>query len=296
MDEIGFIGLGSMGAPMARNVADAGYSLCVYNRTYEKAEPFAEADATVCETPREAAEGVEAVITMVADREALWNVCTGEDGVFAAIEDTVLINMGTVSHETTTEVATAVEQRGGQFVDAPVSGTIGPAEDASLTVLAGCERGLLGRVEPLLSAMGEPIIHCGPIGQGTNAKLFVNLLLGNMMQGFAEALVFGDAHDLDVETMLETVGSGGLSAPLFRIKGELIREGDFEAHFPVELLSKDLGLILDAADEADVPVPVTAATRQAASATRALGYGESDMAALVRHLEDVTGTEVRDPR
>lgn len=295
MDEIGFIGLGAMGSRMAWNVHDAGYSLCVYNRSAEKAEPFEEDGVTVCASPAEATEGADAVFTMVAGGDALMNVLQDDDGILAGIdEETVVINTSTVSRTTTEEVADLVAETGGRFVDSPVSGTTGPAEQGTLTVLAGGDTEVVESVEPLLEAIGEPVVHCGAVGQGTNMKLFINLLLGEMMEGFAEALVFGEQHDLGMDDMLQVVDSGGLAAPLFQAKGNAIRTNDFEPRFSVELLSKDLDLILDAAGEADVPLPATAATREAASATRGLGHGEEDMAALVKHVETLAGTEVRD--
>lgn len=293
MDDIGFVGLGSMGEPMAWNLHDAGFDLRVYNRTREKAEPFGEAGATVCSTPREAAEASDAVAVIVTDTDALEAVLGGDDGILAGIEGSTLIQMSTVARETTLAAASAVEDAGGTFVDAPVSGTVGPAEEGTLTVLAGGDDGAIDAVEPALSAMGDPIVRCGAVGQGTDAKIFVNLLLGDLMESFAEALAFGEAHDLDFETMTDVVDAGAVAAPMYGPKGEQIRTGDFEPRFALDLLSKDLGLAVDAADEADVPLPATAATHQAASAARALGHGEEDMAALIRHLEALTGREVR---
>jgi 3-hydroxyisobutyrate dehydrogenase-like beta-hydroxyacid dehydrogenase len=294
MNEIGFIGLGAMGARMAWNLHDAGYSLRVYNRSREKAEPF-EDDATVCETPAEAANGADAVFTMVAGGDALMNVLRGDEGVLAGIEeDMVIINTSTVAETVTEEAADLVTEQGGRFVDSPVSGTTNPAEQGTLTVLAGGDEDSVESVTSLLETIGEPVIHCGAVGQGTNMKLFINLLLGEMMEGFAEAMVFGEQHDLGIDEMLEVVDSGALAAPLFQAKGQTIRNDDFEPQFSVELLSKDLDLILDAAGEADVPLPATAATREAASATRGLGYGGEDMAALIKHIETLAGTEVRD--
>ncbi len=293
MQTIGFIGLGAMGAPMAWNVADAGFSLCVYNRTDARTEPFAEADVPVCDSPREVAARSDAVVVMVTGPDALEAVLEGDDGVAAGLSpETFVVNMSTVSPAATAAADAVVTDRGGRFVDAPVSGTIGPAEAGTLTVLAAGADEDLEAVDPVLTAMGDPIIDCGPVGQGTEAKLFVNSLLGTMMQGFAEAVVFGTARGLDLETMLEVVGSGGLDAPLFQAKGEAIGDRSFDPQFPVDLLFKDLNLALDAAGESAVPMPTTAATREAVTATRSMGHGDEDMAAVVRYLEAVTDQTV----
>ncbi|MFC7044373.1 NAD(P)-dependent oxidoreductase [Halobacteriaceae archaeon GCM10025711] len=295
METVGFIGLGAMGAPMAWNVRGAGYDLRVWNRTTERAEPFQDEGATVCSSPREVAEGADVVVTMVTDDDALFDVLEGEDGVFAGLEEnTVLMNMSTVSHDATARAADEANRRGAEFVDAPVSGTVGPAQEGVLTVLVGGDDAIVEMVTPVLEAMGSDVVRCGPVGQGTNMKLFINLLLGGVMETFAEALVFGKAHDLDVDTMLDVVGSGPVAAPLLTAKGEAIRDGDFAPQFPVDLLFKDLDLVLDAAGDAEVPLPATAATREAVNGARALGHGDEDMAAVVRFLEETAGVQVRD--
>lgn len=294
MDEIGFIGLGAMGTPMAWNLHDAGYSLRVYNRTIEKAAPFEREGATICSSPAGVAENADTVITMVAGSDALLNVLRDTDGVVETAAETTVINMSTVSHETTVEAAELVTECGGQFVDSPVSGTVGPAEVGTLTVLAAGDEAVVGSVEPLLETMGNPVIHCGDVGQGTNMKLCINLLLGGVMQSFAEVLVFGAKHGLGHSEMLDAIDSGGLGAPLFQAKGAAIRNSDFSPDFSVDLLFKDLNLILDAAGNASVSLPATAATRETVSATRGLGHGDEDMAAVVRFLETTADAVVRD--
>lgn len=295
MDTVGFVGLGRMGTPMAHNVADVGFDLRAYNRTRERAEPFAEAGHEVCTSPRAVAEGADAVVTMVTDDDALDAVVGGEDGLLAGLQDgAVLVQASTVSPAATERMAIAARDAGGQFVDAPVSGTVPPAHEGALTVLAGADEAVLERVRPVLSAFGDPVLHVGGVGAGTDAKLATNILLGNVMQGFAEALVFAAARDVDAGRFLEIIEAGGLVAPLYGAKGAKIRTGDFEPQFTLDLLGKDLSLALSAAADECVPVPATAATREAVTAARGLGHGEEDMAALVRFLEEASGVEVRE--
>lgn len=285
MDEIGFIGLRAMGTPMTWNIHNAGYSLRVYNRTIEKAEPFESEGVTVCSSPADTAENADTVIVMVVGSNALMNILRdADDAVVEAAEDTTVINMSTVSHETTVGAAELVTEYV-VFVDTPVPGTVGTAEEGTLTVLAAGDEVIIDSIEPLLETMGNPVIYCGDVGQGTNMKLCINLLLGGMMQSFVEALVFGEKHDLGLSEMLDVIDSGGLGAPLFQAKGESIRNGDFNPDFSVNLLFKDLNLILDAAGDASVPLPATATTREAVNATRGLGNGDEDMAAVIRLLE-----------
>lgn len=293
MSTVGFVGLGAMGAPMARNVAES-FDLVVYNRSPEPTESFADDGIPVADTPREAAAAADVVVVMVTDGDALRAVLTGEDGVAAGLDaDDYVVNSSTVSHADTESADEIVRDAGGRFVDCPVSGTVGPAEQGALTMLAGGDDADVDAVEDVLAAMGDPVVRCGDVGDGTHAKLSVNLLLGDMMQSFAESLALADANGLDVDVMLEAITSGGLAAPLFEAKGEAIAEGDFEAAFPLDLQFKDLRLALDSASDAEVPMAATAATKEAASAARALGHGDEDIAAFVRGIEDVTGDEIR---
>jgi len=295
MHTVGFIGLGAMGAPMAENVNDAGYPLIVYNRTRSRTEPFAERGETVADYPREVAHASDVVIVMVTDDEALEAVLEGEEGVLAGLTDgTIVLQMSTVTPAATEAAAEAVRDAGGRYVDAPVSGTVGPAEEGTLTVLAAGPDDLLGEVEGILSAIGEPIVDCGAVGDGARMKLFVNLLLGDMMGAFAEAFAFGTSQGLDYENMLTVVEAGAVDSPLFSIKGENIADGDFEPRFPVDLQFKDLRYAVEEANDAGVPLPQTAAARETFSATSGMGHGDEDMAAVVKFFEQVAGLSVGD--
>ncbi|MFB6082828.1 MAG: NAD(P)-dependent oxidoreductase [Halorientalis sp.] len=290
--QVGFIGLGAMGTPMAWNLDEAGFDLGVYNRTAAKMEPFADAGVATFDSPRTLAGASDVVVTMVTGPEALREVVLGDEGVVREVTDGVtVVNTSTVSRTATGEVADRVRDAGGRFVDAPVLGTIGPAEAGELLVLAGADEAVLEDARPILEVFGD-VRHVGDVGDGTSMKLTTNLLLGVMMEGFSEALTFADAQDLPLDEVLDVIQNGVLGAPLFDYKAPVVREREFEPQFPVELLSKDLDLVLDAGGDEEVPLPATAATREAANATRALGHGDEDMAALLKHLEAVTGRTV----
>lgn len=293
MQTVGFIGLGAMGAPMAENVAAAGYPLVVYNRTRSCTEPFAEQGEAVADSPAEVAERADSVVVMVTDDEALEEVLDGEEGLLAGLTaDTTVVQMSTVTPAATEAAAEAVRDAGGQYVDAPVSGTVGPAEEGTLTVLAAGPEALLDDVEGILAAIGEPIVDCGAIGDGARMKLFVNLLLGDMMGAFAEALAFGTSQGLSYDDMLAVVEAGAVDSPLYSIKGENISDGDFEPRFPVDLQFKDLRYAVEEANDVGVPLPQTAAARETFSATSGMGHGEEDMAAVVKFFENVAGLSV----
>lgn len=293
MQTVGVIGLGAMGAPMAWNLEEAGYELVVYNRSDGPTEPFADAGIPVAETPRALAEGVDVAITMVTNDEALAAVLDGSEGLLAGLDsDTTVIQMSTVTPEATAAAEASVHAAGARFVDAPVSGTVGPAVEGTLTVLAGGEDDLLEEVEDILGAMGEPVVRCGGVGDGARMKLFVNLLLGDMMSAYAEALTFGAAQGLSLDAMQQVVEAGAVDSPLFRIKGELIAERDFEPRFPVDLQFKDLRYANEVANDEGIPLPQTAAARESFSAASAMGHGGEDMTAVLKYLESVAGVTV----
>lgn len=291
---VGWLGLGAMGDPMARRLA-ANHALhAVYNRTAARATPFAELGADVSDSPRRLATEVDTLFLMVSDDAALEAVLFEAEGVLSGLRPgATVVNMSTVSVSATRAAAGAVEAAGARYVDAPVSGTVGPARQGTLLVLASGEEAVLDDVEGILGTFGK-VMRLGASGAGTRAKLFINLLLGTMMQSFAEAVVFGRALDLPLDTMLEIVGGGAMAAPLFQVKGEMIGRRSFDKQFPVELLFKDLDLAQAEAAREGVYLPALAAVREAANGARARGYGDQDMAALVRFLEDVSGVSVGD--
>jgi len=290
---VGFIGLGAMGAPMAWNLDDAGFDLVVYNRTTERERPFAEAGVSVADSPKHLTERVDVVCLIVSDGEAVMDVLERNLGVLAGLdEETTVVQMSTIGREQTMAAADVVDDHGGRFLDCPVSGTVGPAREGTLVGLAGGDAAVIDDVEPILDAMCEPVVRCGEVGQGTSMKLFVNALLGNAMSAFAETLTLGANSGLDVEDMLTVVENGALDSPLFTAKGAQISDGDYDSRFPVDYQFKDLDLALDLAGDEGVPMHQTAAARELFSAARADGHGGEDMAAVVRHLADLTGVDL----
>jgi 3-hydroxyisobutyrate dehydrogenase-like beta-hydroxyacid dehydrogenase len=295
MEKIGFIGLGTMGTPMALNIRKAGYRLCVWNRNPAKVIPFNNLGITVCATPAEAAAACDVLVIMVFGTEALHAVLQGDYGLCGSLKPgCTVINMSTVSREATLAAAAAVEACGGVFIDAPVAGSKKPAEEGMLTILAGGDKAVVDRMTPLLNTMGRVIIYCGPTGQGTAMKLFINLFLGNLMQSLAEGLCIGSKMGLGLPNMLATIENSAVACSLFKVKGAAIASRNFSKNFSVDLIYKDLALLTEAADKAGVPLPLTAAAHKAFSGARALGCGDEDMAAVIKVIEAVTGDAVRE--
>lgn len=284
--KIGFMGLGIMGTPMAANLLKAGYPVMVYNRSPEKAEPLVKQGAGLASNPKALARAADVIIAMVTGPEALSDLLWGPDGAGGAFNHSkVFINMSSVPPRYTRDLARELEPTGVTFIDAPVSGTKKPAEDGTLAILAAGPQDKVQELEPVLLAMGKKVIYCGAAGQGSMMKMFINLLLGLMMEGFAEALNFGRLGGLDLEAMLDTVSSGAMNAPMFQVKAANIRDKNYPPAFPLKHLAKDAKFVLDTAFELGAPVPAGQMLLHLYRLGVAQGWGDEDISAIARVLE-----------
>jgi 3-hydroxyisobutyrate dehydrogenase-like beta-hydroxyacid dehydrogenase len=289
--KIGFMGLGIMGSAMAGNLLKAGYSVTVYNRSQPKAEPLVRQGARAAAHPRVLAEDAEVIIAMVTGPEALDEILWGSDGVAEALTvDKVFINMSTVSPRYTRDLALEVEPLGATFIDAPVSGTKQPAEQGTLVILAGGPGEKVKELEPVFLAMGKKVIYCGEVGQGSMMKMSINLLIGVMMEGFAEILNFGRLGGLSLEAMLETVFSGAVNSPMFQVKAANMEKKEYPAAFPLKHLTKDLKFLVDTAYDLQAPVPAAQTLLHLFQVGVARGWGDEDISAIARVLEHMSPT------
>jgi len=255
--KIGFIGLGIMGQRMAANILKAGYEVTVYNRTPDKAKPLAEAGAAVAASPKELAQWADVIVFMLTGPEAIEALLHGDGGALAGMtKDKTVINMSTVSPAFTRKLSEILAAHSITLIDAPVSGSKKPAEDGTLVILAGGPKEAVDAHEKLLLAMGKKVIYCGAVGQGSCMKMFINLLLGIMMEGLCEAVNFGQKCQLDTETMLATVLAGPLGCGLFQLKADMLKSGNYPTQFPLKHMTKDIGFVLDTAKENKAAVPV----------------------------------------
>jgi 3-hydroxyisobutyrate dehydrogenase-like beta-hydroxyacid dehydrogenase len=288
--QVGFMGLGIMGTAMATNILKAGYPLVVYNRSPEKAAPLARQGAEVAASPRSLAQAADVIIAMVTGPEALYNLLFEAEGAAEALgPGKVFINMSSVSPGFTKEMAVQVAATGAAFIDAPVSGTKKPAEEGTLAILAAGKPERIKELEPLLLTMGKKVIYCGRVGQGSMMKMFINLLLGLMMEGFAEALNFGRMGGLDFEAMLDTVSSGAMNCPMFQVKAANLREKNHPPAFPLKHLAKDCKFVVDTAYELGAPVPAGHLLLHLYRTGWALGWGDQDISAIAKVLEHLGG-------
>lgn len=280
--KIGWIGLGHMGAPMAANLAKAGFPLVVFNRT-----PKPLPGLTAVASAAAAADGAEIVVTMLSDDAAEEAVLFGPQGIAAALKPgQVVVNMGTVSPKLAVSVAERLAKRGVPALDAPVSGSVRQATDATLVILAGGAPDALARVRPMLEALGKRVVHFGGPGQGARAKLAINLMLGVTMQGLAEAVTFGESCGLDANQLLDAIGETPLAAPVVQIKLAAIRAGNFSAAFPLKHMAKDLRLVSDAAAETGATIPATEVVRGSYELAVKDGFGDRDVIAILESLRN----------
>ncbi len=285
---IAFLGLGAMGRPMAANLLKAGYPLTVWNRSAARAKPLRDQGATVAPTPAAAVVDAAIVVTMLTDVSAVEHVAFGADGLLGGLPDgATLIDMSTVTPALSRRLGAAAAERGAAFLDAPVLGTIGPAADGTLTILAGGPAETLERMRPILGVMGSTIIHAGDAGQGTWLKLLANALMGVSMQAFFELLALGQRAGFDRETLAKTFGALPMSSPVMQRKTPPILAGDFSPQFTLDLFNKDLRQLLEAAGALGVDAPLAALTHglfaQARGETRGgLDYSVAALAAEER--------------
>ncbi len=288
--KIGFMGLGIMGSAMAANILKAGYPLTVFNRTTAKADPLAQKGARVAPSPQALAQDSDIIITMVTGPEAIYDLLFGPEGAAQAFgPEQVYVNMSSVPPRFTLELGKQLAPKAISFVDAPVSGTKKPAAEGTLVILAGGNRERVKELEPLFLAMGKKVIYCGRVGQGSMMKMFINLLLGTMMEGFAEALNFGRLGGLDFEAMLETVASGAMNAPMFQVKAANFKDKNHPPAFPLKHLAKDAKFVVDTAYETGAPVPAAQVLLHLYRLGVAMDWCNEDISAIQKVMEHLSG-------
>jgi 2-hydroxy-3-oxopropionate reductase len=288
-ERVGFIGLGIMGMPMARNLMDSGYELTVHNRSPEKAEELGKEGAAVAATPREVAQNSDVVITMLPDSPQVREVVAGEDGVLEGIsEGALLIDMSTISPVVTEELAEALKEKGASMLDAPVSGGDVGAIEGTLSIMVGGEEADFQGAKPLFEAMGETITHVGPTGAGQVTKAANQVVVALTIEAVSEALVLGSAGGVSPEKILDVLSGGLASNKVMEVKREKFLSHTFEPGFRSELHHKDLGIALAAGREYGVVLPVTAIVDQMLLSMRRKGWGGEDHSALLRIIEDLS--------
>jgi 3-hydroxyisobutyrate dehydrogenase-like beta-hydroxyacid dehydrogenase len=283
--EIGFIGLGIMGSRMAANLLKNDYHLVVYNRTAQKAEPLLAKGATWAENPASLAESADILFTILADPDAVQNTALGPSGFLDRMRPgTIWVDSSTVNPSFTKRMAQEAHERRVHFVDAPVAGTKGPAEQAQLTFLVGGDAEDVQTCRPFFEAMGKKIVHLGPNGMGTSAKMVVNLLLGEAMLAFSEALALGQSLDIPMEGLMDLLVGGAVAAPFTAGKRAKIENSQYEPDFPLKWMRKDLQLVSLTGCEQGVALPTENAAKEIYTLAERQGWGELDFSAIYDYL------------
>jgi 3-hydroxyisobutyrate dehydrogenase-like beta-hydroxyacid dehydrogenase len=282
---VGFLGLGTMGAPMATNLARAGFALTVWNRTASKVEPLLRVGARAGKGPAQVAAECDVTITMVSQPADVEQIVLGPDGVADGIKSgAVYMDMSTVSPSTSRKLAGAVSAKHAEFIDAPVVGSKGPATEGQLVILAGGLPTTLERVRPLLNAMGKTVVHAGGVGAGSTLKLATNLMLAHLAGGFAEGLLLLQRAGLDPKRYLEVLDASTFRSPWYQTKGQGMIKRDFSPHFALKHMHKDLKLMSELAAETGTAVPITCAIEQLFAASERAGLSEQDYSAILAFL------------
>jgi 3-hydroxyisobutyrate dehydrogenase-like beta-hydroxyacid dehydrogenase len=284
---IAFVGLGRMGAPMAGRLSDAGHDVVVWSRTRAHAEALA-GRAQLAGSPADAGSKADVAITMLTDGGALEEVVLGRDGLVGGLASgSLLIDMSTTGPAPARKVATALEERGVEFVDAPVAGSVGPATEGTLAIMVGGSDEAVGRARPLLEILGdsERTWHVGPVGAGQAAKLMINLVLGGVTAAVAEGFMLGRLLGLSPDIALDVLEGASVAAQTARSKRELLRSGDYgDPGFRLALMHKDLRLALDAARAARASLPVTERVAELYAGAKGRGLADQDYAAVAAYL------------
>jgi 3-hydroxyisobutyrate dehydrogenase-like beta-hydroxyacid dehydrogenase len=282
MAKIAFLGLGQMGAPMAACLLEAGNEVTAWNRTAEKAERLVERGARRADSPRQAGEGAEVAVTMLADPEALEEVVFGADGLAEGLPDgATLIEMSTVGPDAVAEVAARMP-RGIEVLDAPVLGTVPQAESGTLKVFVGASDEAFERSRPLLETLGT-VFHLGPPGAGAAMKLVVNSTLGALMSALGEALALADAFGLDERTVLDILSESAIGVTA-KSKRRFIESGRYPPNFKLHLAAKDLRLVTDAASRRGVDTRVAESALAWLEDADAAELGDLDYSAVIAQV------------
>ncbi|EPS61027.1 succinic semialdehyde reductase isofom1, partial [Genlisea aurea] len=281
MEEIGFLGLGIMGRAMSMNLLRHGFKLTVWNRSISRCDELVEHGASVGKSPAAVIKKCKYTIAMLSDPAAALSVVFSKDGVLDQMgSGKGYIDMSTVDSETSSKINEAIKSKGGEFLEAPVSGSKKPAEDGQLVILAAGDQALYAAALPAFDVLGKKSFYLGEVGGGAKMKLIVNMVMGSMMNALSEGLHLGDKSGLNPQTVLDVLDLGTMANPMFKLKGPSMIRGDYSPAFPLKHQQKDMRLALALGDQICVPTPVAAAANEAFKKARSMGLGDLDFSAV----------------
>jgi len=293
--QIGFIGLGIMGMPMAKNLLRAGHTLTVFNRSYAKMQALAEScGARLADSPAAVAAQSDYVITMLPNSPDVREVVLGENGVLAgARPGMILIDMSSIAPLTSREVAEALQAKGVEMLDAPVSGGEPKAIDGTLSIMVGGKPEVFEKCREIFSVLGSSAVLCGEIGAGNTTKLANQIIVAGNIAAMSEALVLGTKAGVDPEVLYRAIRGGLAGSTVLDAKVPMILERDFTPGFKIDLHIKDLKNVLETAEDLGVPLTVAPEVMKMMQALREDGLGQADHSGVVQYYEKQAGIIVR---
>ena len=295
MAKLGFLGLGLMGYPMARNLLRAGHEVALWSNTADKARKLAcEEKGKFCDTPKQVAENADIIFLCVGDTAMAQSVMLGENGLIEGIRPGAVVgDASTISPSESRKIGDAFRAKGAEFLDIPCTGSTPGAEGGTLTFMIGGDQATYEKVKPLLEPMGKRLYYCGGPGMGLQAKLSQNLILSNILMAFNEGMVLATKGGIDPKLMLEILDNSAAKSGLIAYKAPFVFRRDFNANFSVKWMDKDIGLMLDSGKELGVPLLLTSLTRQLFQTAIAAGHADEDICSTIKVLEDLTGVTVK---
>ena len=290
---IGFVGLGHMGSLMVERLMQHGYTLSVYDRTKEKTQEVAQKGASVVDTPKDLGGQADVIISIVTDNAALDAVMYGADGVLAGVkpQQTTLVDMSTVSPETSRHLFQAAKKHGVAMLDAAVSGSTPQVQEGSLVYFVGGEEAVYQQCKPILETLSKSCFYMGESGKGITMKMVVNTMLGLELQALAEAIALGEKAGLDRKQLLEVLGQTTVVAPAHKAKLANAQHNEYPVNFALATMRKDFSLIMRLAAELSVSMPATAAAEQMYAAALAQGHDE-DFSVMIQFMEEMSRVKV----
>lgn len=287
MAKVAFLGLGVMGGPMARHLAQKGHNVTVYNRTFAKAEEWVKAHGgKAAKTPKDAAQGQEIVFCCVGNDQDLREVTIGKDGAFHGMgKGTLFVDHTTASAEVARELYAKAQELGFDFIDAPVSGGQAGAENGVLTVMCGGDQAPYSRAEPVIMSFAKACKLLGPSGAGQLTKMCNQICIAGIVQGLAEAIHFAKRSGLDAEAVIEAISKGAAQSWQMENRYKTMNANKFDFGFAVNWMRKDLGIVLDEGRRNGAHLPLTALVDQFYSDVQEMGGGRWDTSSLIARLE-----------
>jgi len=292
MANLGYVGLGAMGGNMADLLMAKGHTVTGYNRTASKADWLVKKGMTLAASPKAVAQAVDIIFVMVTNSAADEAVMNGPDGLLAAMgPGKVVIDMSTVSPAVSRKLAASVREKGGDMVDAPVSGSIITLQQGKLSVMVGGTKATFDRVKPILDDLGPKVTHVGDNGLALVMKIATNLSLAVQMLAFSEGVLLAEKSGIARETAVDVLLHSVIASPMVVYRGPFVLKMPAEAWFNVNMMQKDMLLALELGRQVDVPLPTTAVTNEILTTARAMGLAEEDFATIFKALAKMSGVK-----